>query len=162
MYNQNGVFYNEQHSISFGGVESNEFTELFNTWSSWHLIPSSRPCITAPAFTPKIVEIPGRNGAMDLTEYLTGGPTYGLRTGSLNFIIVNHDGNTDPESVREEMANALHGQIYDMVLQDDPSYYYEGRFTVGPVEPGANFSKITLSYQLDPFKEKIDGSGSSL
>ena len=158
MFNQNGVYYDEQHTISFGSVSNGSWSNSYNTWTSWHLIPTSRPYVAQPAFTPKFVEVPGMNGQLDLTNYLTGGPTYGMRTGSFSFYMINHDGTLDPENLRYQIVNALHGKTWKMKLQDDPNYYYEGRFTVGNVEPGQQVSTITISYTLNPYRVKISDS----
>jgi hypothetical protein len=48
-----------------------------------------------------------------------------------------------------------------MILQDDPDYYYEGRYTVGNWESGASNSAISISYQLDPYKIKILPEGTT-
>lgn len=162
MFNQNGIFYNEQHTISFGDVSNNTWSELYNTWTTWHLIPSSRPVVAQAEFKPKFVEIPGLDGNIDLTDYLTGSPTYGMRTGSWNFLIANYNGSVDPEILRTQIVTALHGKRIKIKLQDDPTYYYEGRLTVGAIEPGQTTSSISISYQLDAYKRKINGSGSSL
>ena len=49
MYNQNGIYYDENHTISFGDVVNNAFSQIANTWSTWHLIPSSRPFVEEPS-----------------------------------------------------------------------------------------------------------------
>lgn len=160
MFNQNGVFYNEEHKISFGNVSNATWSESYNTWTSWHLIPSSRPFIAQAAFQPRLIEIPGMDGMMDLTNYLTGTPNYGMRTGSWSFYIINHDGSLDLESLRTQIVTALHGKEWKIRLQDDPDYYYQGRLSVGNIEPGALCSSITISYQLDPYKRRISNNWS--
>ena len=165
MYSANGVYYTEEYSVSFGdlyvpsGRSYTDFNTVANTWDTWHLIPSSKPSIAAPTVTTKFVEIPGADGMLDLTEYLTGRPNYGQRNGSIAFYSINPG--ISNEAIREEMAKVLHGKRLKMRLMSDPGYYYEGRFSVGPIESGANYSGITITYQLDPYKMRIieDGSG---
>ena len=41
-----------------------------------------------------------------------------------------------------------------MTLDDDPEFYYEGRFTVNQWQSGASFSTIVIDYNLQPFKIK--------
>ena len=162
MYSNNGVFYTEEHSVSFGDIVTRtsegetyeDFDTIANTWEDWHLIPSSRPSIAPPTIITKYVDIPGFDGQLDLTDYLTGGPTYGPRTGSFNFIVVN--GFENWETIRENIMSVLHGKRLKMRLMDDPNYYYEGRFTVGAWESGSNNSAISISYQLDPYKKGIN------
>lgn len=160
MYRSPNTYYTEEHSISFGDIVEDNFRPVANTWTTWHLIPSSRPTIAHPTVATKFVEIPGGDGALDLTNYLTGGPVYGMRTGSLSFYIDND--HEHYEYIREKIMATLHGKRLKMVLDDDPSYYYEGVFTVGNLEPGAAYSSISISYQLDPYKLKIASEGAEL
>lgn len=166
MYQSNGTYYTEEHSISFGNVKAvteggktyDTFEVIANTWTDWHLIPSSRPSVVPPTIVTKYVEIPGADGVLDLSNFLTGRPTYGQRQGSFSFVV---DNDHEPwEKLRSRITNALHGKKLNMLLMDDPNYYYTGRFTVGNWESGATNSKISLSYQLDPYKLKIASEGS--
>lgn len=166
MYSQNGTTYTEEHSISFGSslmtyTVENETKEKLkvenNTWNNWYLIPSSRPTIAPAPPVTKYIEIPGRDGVEDLTDFLTANTVYGQRTGSLSFIVDN-----DHEhwmGLRDKITNYLHGKKRLMVLEDDPKFYYEGRFQVANWESGADHSTITISYQLEPYKRAFDEEG---
>lgn len=166
MYNQNGTFYNEEHSISFGeiiytyenGSSYQQFYPIANTWEDWHLIPSSRPAVANPTIVTKYVEIPGSDGMLDLTNYLAGRPIYGQRQGSFSFRVDNDHEHW--ENLRKKIANAIHGRDVCMILEDDPTYFYKGRITVGNWESGGDCSSISLAYQLEPFKYKINMEGS--
>lgn len=165
MYSSDGVFYTEEYSISFGdlytpsGQSYTDFQDVANTWETWHLIPSSKPSIAVPTVVTKFIEIPGSDGMLDLTEYLTGRPSYGQRQGSISFYSIN-PGNIN-ESILEDMKRVLHGKKIKMRLMSDPNYYYEGRFNVGPIESGVLYSGITITYQLDPYKMRIVEEGST-
>jgi len=167
VYSNNGTTYTEEHSVSFGEIRTRvigsatiqEFKVIANTWTDWHLIPSSRPAIVNPTISTKYVEIPGANGMLDLTTYLTGNPVYGQRQGSISFLVDND--HESWETLRAKIANALHGRDVCMILSDDPDYYYRGRCTVGNWESGANNSTVNFSYQLDPFKYVVNPPGST-
>lgn len=62
-----------------------------NTWDEWRLIPTSRPVVNPPPVNFKMIEIPGMNGALDITGFLNpdNKPPYGLRTGSWEFVVAN-------------------------------------------------------------------------
>lgn len=136
------------HSIEFGDK---------NTWEDWHLIPTSRPVVSPPSPKTQAVEIPGANGQIDMTEALTGYPLYSNRTGSFEFIVVNDtyslvEYHEDWAEVYSEISNYLHGRKMKMVLEDDPDWYYEGRFAVNSWKSGDHFSNITIDYNVEPFK----------
>lgn len=69
-------------SVSFNGVES---------WGDLALVPTVRPAIAPPEIKTNFVEIPGGNGSLDLTEALTGEPTFSDRIGSIEFIVLRRN-----------------------------------------------------------------------
>lgn len=130
------------HSVYFGNM---------NSFSDWHLVPEGRPVIAQPEHKSSIVEIPGGQGVIDLSEALTNYPLYKNRTGSLEFNVLN--GYESWESLYQRIANALHGKKTTMRLEDDPDWYYEGRFKVQwSSQNDGTWSKVTIEYDLDPFK----------
>lgn len=135
--------YDGSHSIIFGTK---------NSWDDWGLVPSSRPSVSMPPVRESLIEIPGMNGALDMTNIPLGYPTYGLRTGSWEFYIA-HDvnGKTWDESYAE-IAAYLHGRRRNCILTDDASYYYEGRYSIDDIKSEDMLSSITINYTLDPFK----------
>lgn len=148
------------YSITFGDgslyPESHEKAGQMmgkNTWEDWHLIPSSRPVIASPGFSSKFVDIPGRSGAIDLSDYLCGRPVFGDRSGSLEFYVDNDHEHW--ETIRMKVMNYVHGRRYKICLEDDPRFYWEGRFTMSDWRSEANNSKITLTYALSPFKTAL-------
>lgn len=146
-----------------------------NTWKDWGLIPSSRPTIVTAQPTINMVKVPGRTDMIDLTEYLRGRPLYGNRTGSLDFYVTNgydtiipdykslqHNNSLYPKNaqqtwmqIRQSITNALHGKKIKMVLEDDPKYYYEGRFQFNSWKSDAAHSRVVIDYQLGPYKYSI-------
>ncbi|MBE6724980.1 MAG: hypothetical protein E7576_07270 [Ruminococcaceae bacterium] len=138
------------HSITFGNK---------NTYSDWHLVPSSRPVVDPPKPKTQYVDIPGADGSIDLTESLAGRPVFSDRQGSFEFIVLN-DFNLDNysydwNSVYTAVLSYLHGKRMRMVLEDDPTYFYEGRFSVNGWKSDANNSKITIDYVVGPYKYPV-------
>ena len=124
-----------------------------HTYDSWHLVPSNRPDIAIPPLRERLLEVPGSDGSLDLTSALTGYPLYGMREGSQEFWVLNDH----PESwvtLRDTIIRYLHGKTKYMVLEDDPNYYYEGRWKVNNWKSDKDHSLITLDYTLKPYKLK--------
>jgi hypothetical protein len=48
--------------------------------------------------------------------------------------------------------NYLHGKSMRLVLEDDPYHYYEGRFSVNSWASNADYSNITIDYNVKPYK----------
>lgn len=134
--------YHVPHSVTFDGK---------NSWDDWHLIPVVRPSFVPPTLNTKYIEIPGSSGSLDISESLTGYPTYKNREGSLEFLVAN--GFKPWEELYQEISSYLNGRIIQAYLEDDPDYYYEGRFTVTEWDSSSPpWSKITISYIVDPYK----------
>lgn len=158
-----------------------------DTWHDWYLIPTSRPLISVPALKTHYVDIPGRSGSLDLTQYLTasstypnGYPTYENRTGSWEFIVSNPNidisGRDDDWnwvdfeipgvdertwlSVYQEIMDFLHGKEVVVTMSEDPNYTYLGRITVNSWKSEDQYSVITLDYNLAPFRSS-DGTSAS-
>lgn len=141
------------HSIIFTKNNVNK-----NTWNDFHLIPSSRPDIAIPARSFKYVDIPGRSGSLDLSDYLTGNNvTYSDRSGTFEFVVIREyagvviDGRSWVDR-KNELVNFFDGSVMNVKLEDDTSYYYTGRVTVESWQTGEAFSTITVNYRLQPFK----------
>ena len=44
------------------------------------------------------------------------------------------------------------------ILEDEPDYYYEGRFQVNAWKSDKNYSRISIEYNVSPYKYSIFGS----
>ena len=153
------------HSMTFTYAnewdDTNKKHGTVNTWDDWHLVPTSRPVFQQPSTKTNYIEIPGSDGNLDLTEVLTGRPTYQNREGSFEFIVMNGY-RSSWAGGHSRFANWLHGKKLRCVLDDDPGYYYEGRFTIDEWNSNndGTWSNITIGYNVDPYKYRIYEDGS--
>ena len=154
------------HSITFGelvsaplpGTQGPNVSQISgkNTWADWHLVPTTRPIATPPSVKTQVVDLPAGDGFIDLSELLTGDINYGSRQGSWAFIAhPDYAWKESWETKYKEILRVLHGKVYKVWLEDDPNYYYEGRFSVAGWQPGANWSQVTINYTLKPFKKEL-------
>lgn len=133
---------------------------IYNTWDKWHLIPSSRPVIVQPTAAYKYIDIPGRDGQLDTTDYLIGRPTYSNRTGSFEFIVQNGFGPWYER--RTELAAFFNGKKMKVFLEDEPDYYYVGRFMFKDWKSEKDFSKVTIEYTVEPYRYYKTGTRGGL
>lgn len=164
------------HSITIKTLPSRGSGSLtFNTYKDWYLVPTGLPVIATPGIKTKIVDIPGANGALDLTESLTPYPLYENRTGSLEFALLqdrfeyytrynraphsvtSRFGKDDPRLwaiIYSDIANKLHGRKCQITLEDDPDWYYEGRISLNQWKSSTDgkWPLITFNYDLAPYK----------
>lgn len=162
-----------------------DLNESFKSWEDdishqsvpLRLISKERLIITPPPVQTKYVELPGKNGKIDMTEVLTGFPTYGNRTGQLVFIVDNADpGSNSAYDTKtwadkyEDLLSIFHGKEVELTLDDDPRYTYKGRISVDGFVQGSSWSQIAISYDFDPYKYDntgkytvtIENTGSSM
>ena len=147
--------YNGQHAMTF--YDNSLSTPVSkNTWTDWKLIPTERPTFAPPKRKETILNVPGANGSIDLSEALTGFSVYENRQGSFTFIV-------DPDyspfngswvSAYSEISNFLNGRTLKCVLSDDPDYYYEGMFKLSNWDSKSDgtWSEITIDYNVQPYK----------
>lgn len=126
-----------------------------NTYDDWHLIPTERPSVAFPEVKESYVEIPGANGKLDYTEVLAGAVTYNNSSGSWEFIVEN--GHQPWYLLYDQLLNYLHGKEHTIILEDEPDYQYKGRLKLNPWKSDKHYSKITIDYDLQPFKSMVSG-----
>lgn len=129
------------HSITYGDK---------NTWDDWHIVPATRPVFSPPDVKTNYVDVPGADGHIDISEALSGEVLYKNRSGSTTFYVMN--GYKPWEHLYSEIMNYLHGQRMHVYLEDDPYYYYEGRFSVNSWKSDKSRSEIVIDYNLSPYK----------
>lgn len=136
-------FYNGEHSVTFGDK---------NSWTDWHLVPSSRPVFAPPKLKTNYVDIPGMNGSLDLSEAVSGRPVYDNRQGSLDFYVdVQYKDKSSWIELYSDIMAYLHGRRLEAYLDDEPYYRYVGRFEVDSWKSGDG-EAITINYDVYPYK----------
>lgn len=141
MYDGHSIYYTGDHAIEFDGL---------NTWSDFHLAPTALPIPEPPAQKTNVVDIVGADGSIDLSNILTGYPTYQNRNGSFEFVVA--PGYENWVQTYSKVVNFLHGKKRKMVLTDDPLYVYTGTFTVSMSQDGP-INNISIGYDLEPYKK---------
>jgi len=132
------------------GVEFDEKHSYYH----WGLLFRSRPVISPPIPKTKYVDVPGADGALDMTDTLTGYTQYHNRKISFEFILMA--GREKWPAIYSDLLDTLHGKKVKLVFDDDPDYYYTGRVTVGKWDAEKVTAIITMTAEVEPFKtEKL-------
>lgn len=150
------------YSITFSQCGNVQIQVPKNTWDDWMLAPSSRPVFNPPALKEHIIDIPGKDGVLDLSESLGGFPVYDRREGTMEFYVLNSYGSRtrlqEWYQVYSTIMEFLHGRTCRAVLSEEPDYFYEGRFFVQEWKSEKDYSKIIIGYKVDPYKWEIQTS----
>jgi len=131
-----------------------------HSYRAFGLFLKSTPYIAPPKPKSKLIEVPGSDIILDLTESLTGKVHYGMREGKFEFFVVG--GRPKWSAVYAAILNELHGKRLQIVLDDDPNYYWIGRVEIDEMESDKKTATIVLTAQLEPYKRLRYGNGRSL
>ena len=123
-----------------------------NTWTDWGLIPTTPPMIPNPEPNVTYVDVPGRSGGpIDLTKAIFNKNTYKRMTGSWSFYKEIYGG-TIRKDLYEELRAFFLGKTGKVILEEDSTHYYVGRFSVGVPQTGTGPMQITISFDLAPVR----------
>lgn len=127
-------------------ILGNYDTHLNGPWtlSAWSLSPAE--------YQENYVEVPGRNGALDLSTALTDGePRYNSRT--MEATLERSDGTRlEREAAIDAMINWLDGWKMDIFLPDDELHYITGRVRVAKEYNDPAHAAVTITATVDPWR----------
>lgn len=130
------------------GVKFNDF----HSYDDFSLILGSKE-ISAPSAKTETIDLPGADGVLDLSEYF-GEIKYNNRKITLTFSTIVPK--SEFLTLFSEIQNAIHGQKMNIILDDDPDFYYIGRVTVDKWKADKNIGTITVECDCEPYKYKIN------
>jgi hypothetical protein len=106
--------------------------------------------ISPPEVQTKFVDIPMRDGELDLTEALTGNVKYKNRQIEISFLYL---GDFDNIWLKiSDIENYLHGKRLKAVFDDDISYYYIGRWQVSEPSIDRKSGTFLIVGNCEPYK----------
>lgn len=112
--------------------------------------------VGTPEIQENLKEIEGRNGPIDMSDAITGYPTYKNR--SMKFQFDFKDGSYDEWLWRvSDLRDAIHGRRLQIIIGAD-SFYYIGRISVDTEKLNQDYSKVELSVTADPYKYELYSS----
>lgn len=132
---------------------------MFDNMHSYHdmgLLLSAYPQITPPTPKTKMVEVPGMDGALDLSKVLTGCMQYNRRAMQMEFAILAPRAMW-PE-IHSDIMDALHGREMSIILDDDPEYCYTGTLSVAGFDPQEVVSAVKVTADIEPYKTRLEAT----
>lgn len=125
-----------------------------HTYYDYGLYVTNTNPVAPPTPKTQYIQIPGRNGDLDLTEALTGYTVYNNRT-----ITLKLGGKKNPElwpTFRRVFMNEIHGKIVKVIFDDEKEYYYIGRATVNADwNQQHTIASFTVTINAEPYKYSI-------
>lgn len=106
-----------------------------------------------PAWRENLVEVPGMDGALDLSPYPSGEVAYSPRT--LSITLERSDGTrASREAAIDAMVNALDGKSLKITLPDGVDHYVWGRVRVARQYSNLAHAQVIVSATCDPYRYK--------
>ena len=139
----------QPHSVKFGDKDS---------WGDFGLLLLSRE-IEYPTPKTKMVDVPGSNSYIDLTEAVSSEVKYKNRKLSFKFMLYSYQRILTPvpmpfwQEIIDNIAGFLHGKR----LEIHPSWdecYYEGRCTINEYRTDRKTATIVIDCDCSPYKIK--------
>lgn len=128
-----------------------------HTLKDWALyLKVGSPKISPPETDEYLVQVPGSDTLLNLTNALDGRPHYKKRTITMELLC------TAPKkqwpTIYSNLANAIHGKWLQCKFDDDPGFYWEGLWSVDMSKDRLS-STVTITGTCNPFKRSVyDGS----
>lgn len=132
----------KNYSVHLGGV---------SLLDKYNLIMTSK-YIGPPTPKTKLVEIPGRSGAIDMSEVLTGRVVYEQR--EIKIELCAQEKPVNFTVLRSKLQNEFHGKLMQIVFDDDAAYYWEGRIEVDFENKGA-LGTVKIKANVNPYKKWV-------
>ena len=126
-----GVSFDEKHSYKDFKLITNDIT------------------VGYPSVKMNYVDVPGRDGSLDLTESM-GGIRYDDRKLEFKFTMMGTS-----EEMKSRIAGFLTWGRKKIILDKDKEYYYSGRCTVNSFVNNKTVSELSVTALCDPYKYRI-------
>lgn len=95
-----------------------------------------------------VVDVPARNGLLDLTPELTPTVRFESRTLTFTFRVKAGDWST----LLSTIYGDVHGQTLDVVSDLDPSWHWHGCVTIDDFSSDERTGVLVINVEADPFK----------
>ena len=121
----------------------------FHTSEDWDLILTEKT-LTPPVPKTIQINIDGRDGALDLSEALTGEIKYENRTASFVFLLTEGT-YEDREALITEILGVVHGRKLKITLPDNNDYYLIGRCEITDRSNNKALGQIAIECNCEPW-----------
>lgn len=140
----------------FNGVEItiDGTSTKYHSYDDWGLYVTNTDYIGEPKQNTNYVAIPGRDGLLDLSDVVTGRPTYSGR--EIHILLAGHRNKVNWDSVISTFRNNINGKICRLTFDNDKSYFWKGRIEINDFESALNLGTFQVDIpNADPYKYDV-------
>lgn len=103
------------------------------------------------------IEVPGRDGKLDITDQLYNVPKYENRVIELSFISIKGLNNNDNWGTQlSRILNQFHGKNCEITFSSDPGYKYKGRCSVDDFQDKNSARRYLFNLDCEPYKYSVN------
>lgn len=124
----------------------------YHSYNDWNLIPG-RIEIQTPQIKQNKIDIEGADSALDLTDFF-GEVKYNDFPLSIPFTMLGEDAGFIARHT--QIKNAIHGKKLKIIFDDDKSFFYLGRLSVGSLKKEKGYATLTIDADCEPYKYKAE------
>lgn len=125
-----------------------------HTFYDYGLYVTNTDPVDPPEVKSQYVQVPGRDGDIDMTEALTGYTIYGNR--KITLTLGGKKLSTQWGTFISDFLNEIHGKQVKLVFDDNKDYYYIGRATVeADYKRGNEIASFTVTINAEPYKYSV-------
>lgn len=128
--------------------------DQYNTWTDWGLILTAKTDVTPPEVKTNYVDIAGMSGSLDLSDVLSGEPTFEMRTFSASFCACDTSYEAR-KSLMTSIISAIHGRKLKIMEPDDTGHYFLGRVMVKNVNHTISHTEFTVDCICEPWRYEM-------
>ena len=126
----------------------------YHTFEDWGLYVQNTDCIGEPRQYTRYIEIPGRNGMLDLSETIAGRQVYTSREIKISLAGIRK--RKDWDSVISEFRNKINGRVCRFIFDNDPGYFWKGRPVIRDFSSVLNLGTFEVDIpEADPYKYSV-------
>jgi hypothetical protein len=130
---------------------------FFHSYDDWGLYITNTDYIGEPKQYTRYIEIPGRNGLLDLSEAISGRQIYTSREIKIN--LAGRRDKTDWDVVMSAFRNDINGKVCRLIFDNDKSYYWRGRIDIKDFNSVLNLGKFVVDVpNAEPYKYSLTTS----
>ena len=126
--------------------------QYIHSYRDLELFPKSKMSVQPPEVRETYIDIAGKDGELDLSEVLTGYPTFGNRDAKFEFTVIDRN---RWDYVYTRLMSEIHGRKLYVIIDEDSKYYYTGRVKVNSFKSKKNTATIVVDGYLDPYKVSL-------
>lgn len=138
-------------------IEVESTNTVYKTVDDWGMVIANSVYVSAPELNTAYIEVPGLNGLIDLSEAITGRPTFKKRT--LKVVLKRIHDRKSWDSIISDLRNKIHGRVVKISFSNDPAYYWYGRIYVSNFTREYKRGTVELTIpECDPYKYNMESS----